>query len=80
VGGSRLGTRFRAAGHVCIPLGEQLPNARLVGMAGRFLADVGREVVAYAAPGFHPTDGPEPASYHRWLADAAHRSDLVAAR
>lgn len=49
----------------------QLPKLPLLGMAGRFLGSVARDVARYASPGFHPAHEPEPAAYQRWLDEQA---------
>lgn len=52
-------------------LRPRLPRPALIGMTARFLGDVGREVVRYVQPGFHPGDDAEPAGYHDWVAAQA---------
>ena len=47
--------------------GPRLPNPRLLGVGGRLLTRIGREVARYVQPGFHPGDDPLPPSYDAWL-------------
>lgn len=51
------------------------PDPALLGLAGRLLGEIGREVVRYVSPGFRPGDDEPPAAYDEWLATEGRRGE-----
>jgi predicted metal-dependent hydrolase len=49
------------------------PDPVLVGLTGRLLGDIGRELVRYVVPGFRPGDDEPPSAYEDWLAREGSR-------